>query len=207
MDKSEQEKSIIRIANELKSEFNYIPDIMMPIFEQFRINFMQNRGIIIAGDIGTGKTMLMKIFARIFKFRIIECRHVAREVKISGENILDKYGRLSFFDQNGNYDKKRPFHYCFDDLGISDSEHKLYGNECNIMAEVLHDRYNNWHDYGMRTYITTNKDSNEIENLYGHKCRERMSEMMSMIVLTGQSWRKPQSWSNQKNPTLKIKLL
>ena len=177
-------------------------DYSSEIEQTFLDAYEQRRGVMLMGDVGTGKTTIMKTMAGVFKFRIIECRHVARELKIEGDKILDYYGRNSFVQLNVDvFDRKSPLTFCFDDMGITDAENKYYGNEVNVMSEILHDRYNHWQDMGMLTYITTNKDSNIIEKLYGKKCRDRMGEMMQVISLTGESWRR------KPDPTIKCNVL
>ena len=71
-------------------------------------------------------------------------------------------------------------HYCFDDLGIENNI-KYYGNECNVMAEILLSRYDLFIGRGLITHITTNLSATEIEEAYGNRLRSRLREMVNLI--------------------------
>jgi len=153
------------------------------------------KGIYIAGEVGTGKTLSIKIMQRMFgNFSIVSSRHLVREFlqsKVNGMDILDSYGRNSFQkDVNGNRNIKKPIHICIDDLGLDDVNSKLYGNQVNIFMEILLDRYECWIDYGMKTLITTNAPPKIMEECYGTRVRERLREMCEYITITGESKRK-----------------
>ncbi len=73
-----------------------------------------------------------------------------------------------------------PKHYCFDDLG-TENNLKYYGNECNIMAEVLLSRYDLFISGKLITHLTSNLSASEIEDVYGNRIRSRMREMFNLI--------------------------
>jgi hypothetical protein len=58
---------------------------------------------------------------------------------------------------------------------------KYYGNECNIMGEILLSRYDIFISQDMITHITTNLSASEIENAYGSRVRSRMREIFNLI--------------------------
>jgi hypothetical protein len=69
------------------------------------------------------------------KYGIVSTRHIVSEFMQSGYEILEKYS-------NGNlsHDIRTPKAYCFDDLG-TETTSKYFGNDCNVMAEILLTRY------------------------------------------------------------------
>lgn len=150
------------------------------------------KGLLISGGVGTGKTLSMRIMQRIFgKFKIVSARHVVREYLIEGFKVLDVYGRNSFvLNSHGNIDPKNPIHFCFDDILLEEVNAKFYGNQQNLMAEILLDRYDMFTGYKMLTYCTTNAMTSAIEETYGTRVKDRMREMMNVITLTGKSFRK-----------------
>ncbi len=87
------------------------------------------------------------------------------------------------FNKLGN--EQWPRIYCFDDLGTENSL-KYYGNECNVMAEVLLSRYELFIQKKMLTHLTTNLSATEIENLYGNRVRSRMREMFNLVSFGSQ---------------------
>ncbi|WP_114781863.1 P-loop NTPase family protein [Botryobacter ruber] len=70
--------------------------------------------------------------------------------------------------------------YCFDDLG-AESSLRYYGNMCNVMGEVLLSRYDLFVSQGVKTHLTTNLTSSELEKTYGSRVRSRMREMFNLV--------------------------
>lgn len=85
-----------------------------------------------------------------------------------------------------SFNSERPRIYCFDDLGAEQSL-KYYGNECNVMGEILLSRYEYFVSHDMTTHITTNLSASEIEELYGNRVRSRMREMFNLILFNNTS--------------------
>ena len=137
-----------------------------------------NKGILLSGPIGCGKTSLMKLM-RFYeqsrnRFVIKSCREISFEFIQQGYDVINRYSNLSF---NGS----EPRIYCFDDLG-AENNLKYYGNECNVMAEILISRYDLYFNRKMITHVTTNLSASEIENYYGDRVRSRMRELFNLIA-------------------------
>lgn len=142
-----------------------------------RLNIQLNKGILLSGPVGCGKTSFMYIL-RFFppidsRYVMKSCRDVSFEFIQEGYEVIIRYSRNSF-----NHDKPRV--YCFDDLG-TENNLKYFGNECNVLAEILLSRYDFFVSSGMITHITTNLNSTEIEDLYGIRVRSRMREMFNLF--------------------------
>ena len=139
------------------------------------------KGIILTGPIGCGKTslmMLMKLVAPPERnFTLKPTRDVSFDFIQDGYEVIHRYSRLS-------YNATGPRTYCFDDLG---SEHalKYYGNECNVMAEIILSRYDHYISSDMLTHLTTNLSATEIETMYGPRVRSRMREMFNLVSFNG----------------------
>ncbi|MEK6478321.1 ATPase [Catalinimonas sp. 4WD22] len=141
------------------------------------------KGLLLSGPVGCGKTTLMRLFSRQ-RYRIISTREISRQFIQNGHAGLEKYGAKSFVKKHTGYGKQicydQPITYCFDDLGVEpNAQH--FGNECNAMAEVLLDRYEQFISRGMLTHMTTNLNTHEIENLYGDRVRSRLREMFNLV--------------------------
>lgn len=151
-----------------------------------------NKGIIVAGGVGTGKTLSMKIMQKLFgNFTLVSARHLVREYLQDGVKVIDEYGRRSFIlNSQGNVDTTKPKNYCFDDILLEEVNAKFYGNQQNLMSEILLDRYDAYISYQMKTYATTNANMKMIEEGYGTRVRDRIREMCNYITLTGKSFRK-----------------
>ncbi|MEN9908594.1 MAG: hypothetical protein RLZZ540_1743 [Bacteroidota bacterium] len=70
---------------------------------------------------------------------------------------------------------------CFDDLG-AEQQIKNFGNDCNVMAEILTSRYEHFVENKAITHITTNLSASEIEKTYGNRVRSRLRQMFNLIA-------------------------
>jgi len=83
------------------------------------------------------------------------CRDVSFEVIQEGYEVIWRYSWMSFNNHH-------PKIYCFDDLG-SEQSLKYFGNECNVMGEILLSRYEYFVSHVMVTHVTTNLSAPELE--------------------------------------------
>lgn len=143
------------------------------------LNIDLKKGIMLSGPIGCGKTTLFQLMRKLPKgrknFMMASTRQIVSEFMQSGYEILEKYSRGSLYN-----DHRTPKNYCFDDLG-SESASKYFGNDCNVMAEILLTRYDIFKEKGIITHLTTNLTAGEIELIYGNRLRSRMREMFNLF--------------------------
>lgn len=144
----------------------------------FQFNINLNKGILLSGPIGCGKTSLINLMKHLtpteHKFYVKPCRDISFEFIQDGYQIIHKYSI-------GKLYQSEPRTYCFDDLG-TESNLKYYGNECNVMAEILLSRYDIYIAKRIQTHITTNLSATEIETHYGNRVRSRLREMVNLIA-------------------------
>ena len=142
-----------------------------------------NKGILLSGPVGCGKTSLMHLIKPFFNtkysYKIKSTREIAFEFSKNGFDSFNPY------IQN-LVNLKRLNGYCFDDLG-SEPKIKHFGVECNVMREILLSRYEANIESKAITHITTNLSATEIESLYGCDLRSRMREMFNVIGFSSNS--------------------
>lgn len=136
------------------------------------------KGILLSGPVGCGKTSLMTLMRYVpqgnKRFFMKTCRNVSFEFIKDGYDVINKYSY-------GNFSHNEFKNYCFDDLGV-EKNFKYFGNECNVMAEILLSRYDIFTSKKIFTHITTNLSASEIESAYGNRVRSRMREMLNLIA-------------------------
>jgi len=142
-----------------------------------------HKGLMITGPVGCGKTSLMHLMRFVAlpqrQFSIRSSRDISYEFMHDGFNVIDRHSKLSFTATG-------PKNMCFDDLGAEQLQ-KYYGNNCNVMGEILLNRYDLYRSQGMITHITSNLNATELESFYGRRVRSRMREMMNMIAFPGEA--------------------
>ena len=196
--------------NEIKSHYNY-PEIIkwleqkgkqtygdtfnisekdIPIITTLLVYFLNdeitaktigidlNKGILLSGPIGCGKTSLMNIMRLVpqqdRKFILKTTREISFEFIKEGYEVIQRYC-------SGNKLQNNVKNYCFDDLG-TENNLKYFGNECNVMGEILLSRYDLFINKKVITHITTNLSASEIEAAYGNRVRSRLRQMLNLIA-------------------------
>ena len=134
-------------------------------------NIGLNKGILLTGPIGCGKTSLMNLVRHIVpkakQYQIHSARTISFGYQKLGHEIIENYNKATTF--------------CFDDLGIEQNL-KHYGNDCNVLGEILLSRYELFVSHKVITHATTNLNANELEKWYGNRVRSRMRELFNLIA-------------------------
>lgn len=136
-----------------------------------------DKGLLISGPEGCGKTAIMHLCKPFFGKRF------AFEIH-SSKSISHEYARLGFeslheFLQE-KYKYSSPKTYCFDDFGTENIQ-KYYGNECEVMKEILAARYKAFLSIGVKTHLITHLTPSEIELKYGTRQRNQLRGMCNLI--------------------------
>lgn len=172
-----------------------------PVIKQLVLYFMAHeestlnpkKGIYLCGPVGTGKTTLMRYLSEWAKgkFIFVSCRDIQQEFARDGFECLLKYSKKSYKFKGGFHSPENgAITYCFDDFG-SEGRSKFYGNDVNVMEEVLQDRYNEYETHGMLTHMTSNIIGGEVmQEHYGLRVRDRIRGMFNKVVLKGETFRK-----------------
>jgi DNA replication protein DnaC len=144
----------------------------------FKYNINLNKGILLSGPVGCGKTSLMNLMkyltATEYKFYVKPCRDISFEFIQDGYQIIHKYSKGKLYEAEAKT-------ICFDDLGLENNL-KYFGNECNVMAEIILSRYDLYISKKLQTHITSNLSATEIEKNYGNRVRSRLRELCNLIA-------------------------
>lgn len=141
-----------------------------------QMNIDIDKGILLSGPVGCGKTSLMKLLKYIVPHRrpysVIPCRNIVFGFNHLGYKLIADYGDSQFF--------------CFDDLGV-EPEGVYFGKDCNVMGEILLSRYELFKNHRVKTHATTNLNAQELEARYGNRVRSRLRELFNLIGFDAKS--------------------
>lgn len=155
---------------------------MDPAFETIAAGYSLKKGLCFFGPIGCGKTTLMHVLSKnsFNPYTVISCREVANAYaeKEIGHKAIGTYSTLKSVNPRENMGNQF-IGYCFDDLGTEPNK-KNFGNELNVMAEIILNRYDSRVGIG-KTHITTNLAAESIKSEYGPRVASRMREMFNVI--------------------------
>jgi len=130
-----------------------------------------DKGILLTGPVGCGKTSLMKLLKHLVPHRkpydVIPCRNIVFSYNHLGHKTIQDYGNSRFF--------------CFDDLGVEPMG-RHFGVDCNVMGEILLSRYDLMMHRKRKTHATTNLNAQEVEARYGVRVRSRMRQLFNLVA-------------------------
>ncbi len=155
----------------------------------------KGKGILLIGDIGVGKTAMMKTMQVLFRetdrrFRWVNCMDFKDMLEdgMTSTEIKNMYGKNFKCD------------LYIDDLGLGRADFNKYGNVTNIIAEILFERDQLYVEEGYLTHLSSNIPTTvkpeapvtdkSIERMYGDRVLDRIKQMCNLIIWTGKSLRK-----------------
>lgn len=129
-----------------------------------------NKGLLITGHKGSGKTLLLRALALCLDYTMNFQTHSTRKIT-SAYNADGDEGIASF---------TRSRHIAYDDLG-DERTGQHYGDKVEVMSLVVQDRYEMFVDQGCLTHFTTNLTPSEIKERYGERVYSRLKHMVNII--------------------------
>nr|MBF0969487.1 AAA family ATPase [Alloprevotella tannerae] len=156
-------------------------------------NYKIHKNLLLIGEPGTGKTMLMQIFSdylrlteNVNQFKNISSTQLMNYYKI--HNHIDKFtfNELAHPNDFGG----DPFNVCLNDLGLQTEKQKSYGTMLTqITDEFLFARYEIYQQTGKRYHITSNLTVEELKDRFEDRLIDRFKSF-NVIELRGRSRRK-----------------
>lgn len=142
-----------------------------------------DKGILIHGDYGVGKSLLFEILHKTGKQLYKEHRFKNMRFDcISTGSFVDDYMRsVKLNDSNFNINRYYKHQLYIDDLGF---EKKAF-LDFELLAQVLFERHRNKE----KTFVTTNLSPSEITARYSELIGDRLPEMFNIIKWEGESLR------------------
>lgn len=160
----------------------------------YRFEGNPDKGIMLQGKSGTGKTHLMNFFSKNAKasYAIPTCKVIveryANNWTSNDRSCIEHYSGLIKAEVGHRWDQTH-LGICFGDLGAETSEAKNYGNSRNVVEEIVFNRYESNLPF-VFTHFTTNLNAEELRTKYGNRFTDRLREMCNVFVMDFESFRK-----------------
>lgn len=153
-----------------------------------------NKGIYLFGDVGRGKTLIMRCFQRF-------CKIIEERLTNAGEKFTPRSFKMESCKsivlkvaEDKNVESLKRFYidsWCLDDIGAEEN-YKLFGNEMNVMLDIIVERYQRLQSRKLITHATSNMPFTEsrLTSRYDMRFESRCCEMFHPIFFDGIDFRK-----------------
>lgn len=127
------------------------------------------KGLLICGFYGSGKTITLKIIQQLIKnFAIHNVRDIVSEFNIGGFDAIHELAKTKI--------------RVFDDI-CQENNGRYYGNDTNVIQELILRRYEKFQNHGLITHFTTNEGNDQLKYRYGERVYDRLREMCKIVIL------------------------
>ena len=133
------------------------------------LHFSHQRGLLLYGTLGNGKTTMLRALARLFH----------------GTSFILSATNLYNFEKDNTLTRSQRRLLLIDDLGTEPERCIVYGEERHPMTDIILERY---HD-NLTTVIATNLSLDDIKIRYGARVQDRLIEMYAGIYYDADSYR------------------
>lgn len=152
---------------------------------QNKQRFSIDKGIILIGGLGVGKTTIMKLFAMnpYAPYRVVSVQEMAKDLELQKLEGLAKYSVLEKVPVNNPenyYFGHKHIGLCIDDMGDKHEQMNLFGNIRNVIDLVIGERYFKELPKNM-TFITTNSEPKDWVENYDSKTVDRFREQFNVF--------------------------
>ena len=184
----------------LKSGVEYLKhttetiDALLVYFMGQNPDLSPTKGIYLFGDVGRGKTLLMRCFERF-------CQIIESKLEAAGQQFTPRAFKmescksivLKVAEDKDLASLKRFYNdsWCFDDIGAEEN-YKLFGNDVNVMSDVIIERYQRLQNRVLITHATSNLPFTEkrLTDRYDMRFESRANELFHPVFLDAIDFRK-----------------
>jgi hypothetical protein len=150
---------------------------LLPLFKH------PKKGVLLMGNKGVGKTTIMRVFRMGIAANFIggtEPFEIVETLKIKNAFLASGYEGLTHLEIGADHHK----HICLDKVNVEYSIAKFFGNQTNILAEVVEDRYTAYLQ-GIKTHMTTILLPKDLQELFKKETYDVVCEMFVVYGIEG----------------------
>ncbi|MBB6609726.1 hypothetical protein H7F15_01635 [Pontibacter sp. Tf4] len=142
-----------------------------------KLNINPQKGLLLMGPVGCGKTEIILMLKKFIKSGIKEeyVYDIMMNCSEKGEKALSPYRFGPIFSQSG-----KPIDCLFDDLGV-DPPITHFGRKIIVGQELIYIRHLFFKKTGAKSHFTTNLNVEELTEYYKNISRSRLREMCNVI--------------------------
>lgn len=172
------------LEDRLKEQQNLNEVIDLPFYADVwrSITEYPEKGLLLIGGVGTGKSALMRAILPDKSQMIMTSLLVHEYCERGQECFASQIMPSGMYHINGII--------CYDDLGTEPETASYMGNKRNVMADIIEGRYEIYKREKIMTYFTTNLGLKSIKKRYGERAFSRLREMVTEILIDGKDLRK-----------------
>ena len=154
------------------------------------MNHVMEKNLLIVGEPGTGKTLLMDIFSKYLEVMKNRLAYKCTSMVVL-MNYYKVHGHINryTFNENKENGKCEPFALCLNDIGLEVESQKSYGTTIrDVVDEFLYARYEIHQQWYIRTHLTSNYDVEDFKKRFNYRINDRFKSY-NLVPLTGKSRR------------------
>lgn len=120
-------------------------------------NYKLHKNLMLQGEVGTGKTLLMQVFSEYLRYTDNPRYFVNVSVTqmVNYYTIHNNLDRFTYNEESGKGFKSDPVNICLNDIGVQSKTY--FGMDTKLLTdEFLHARNEIWTQYSKFAHVTTN---------------------------------------------------
>lgn len=133
------------------------------------LHYSKQRGLLLYGRLGNGKTTMLRSIARLFH----------------GRSFLLNSNTIYEHEKENSLVRSQHKLLLIDDLGTEPERCLVYGEERHPITDIILERYQD----NLTTIIATNLSFDDIKGRYGARVLDRLIEMYAGLFYNGDSYR------------------
>lgn len=157
-------------------------------------SLLPTKGIYLFGEPGRSKSLIMQCFS-------IFCNHIESKLEVAGQRFTSRKFtidscksivlRVAEEKQINSLRKLYTGNICLGDIGAEDN-YKLFGNETNVILDILTERYDRLQSYLLVTHGTGNlaPNADALITRYDERIESRFNQLFHYVHLDGPDFRK-----------------